>query len=80
VTCTYLTGSGVQDAPAIQRQVLDSVDAWTRELSKEAVWEIGEDRIVRQIEAFRARLLANESAPVSQKVDMPDRTDGVPDA
>jgi hypothetical protein len=75
--CLYLAGPGAEDAAAIQRRVLDSIDAWAEALSAEEVHGITNQEIIRQIEAAKADLRgglasAAEDAATSGRRSVPD--------
>ncbi|HNY79263.1 MAG: hypothetical protein RBS72_16505 [Sedimentisphaerales bacterium] len=54
--CLYLAGRHDQDPPALQRQVLDGLDAWAEGLAEDAVRRITEQEIIGRIATIRTPL------------------------
>ncbi|GEM_PF-496286 len=61
VTGLYLAEFRQHDAPQIQRQVLNGLEAWVEAMPEEVKQRVGEQDVIQEIEGTRAALFAGRS-------------------
>lgn len=77
-TGIYLTGLRAKDPPRLQRQILDSIDAWVAELTDESMHRIAEQEIVNRIEQIKAHLVNGPKENVDSPHDGMEISGGLP--